>query len=73
MAKVKTNEQALKAFIKNADDISLALLRATIVSNAENILKNKEQVIADGKNSFISGELTVHYAEQVMEHLGFQK
>lgn len=72
MAKVKDNIAIFKDFLKSADPVSIAYARATLVSNAENILKNKEEVIEQGKKSIVSGELTVHYAEEVVKHLGFE-
>ena len=73
MAKIKTNEQAFKAFLKNADDFTVAVIRAKIVDYAKEILENREQVIADGDKAMISGHLYVRTAEQVVENLGFEK
>jgi hypothetical protein len=71
MAKFKTNEDRFKDFIKNGDSVLIAIARATMVHNAENIIKNQDAIREEQKDSMFSPDLIIKSAEEVVKYLGF--
>ena len=64
-----TNDKLLINFVKKADPVFLAFAVATLVSDAEKILKNEAQVREDYKNSMIHPNLIITNAKTVIEFL----
>jgi hypothetical protein len=70
MAKWKTNEQKLRALIKNADSTTLALVVATLTTQSDNILKDETAYREKNAKSFIHPSLMIEMAKKINVYLG---
>ena len=71
--KQKTNRQLLNQLIKESSDIELALIRERLWSAADEVVKNKEQITIDMKNSIIHPSLYIGTMQSVIDIIGYHE
>lgn len=67
----KTNRQTLIKAIKELSDIDLAFFRSQMLESCDEILNNKDQVIAEMKNNFVSPHLFIECMENIKSKIDF--
>jgi hypothetical protein len=69
--KPKTNRQLFLQLIDEASDVELALIRERLWSAADEVVKNKEEVSEQMKNSIIHPSLYIGAMELVIQVIGY--
>jgi hypothetical protein len=69
--KNKTNRQILVKAIKELSDIDLAFFRERMLRSCDEILSNKDEVIEEMKNDFISPHLFIECMGNIKSKIDF--
>jgi hypothetical protein len=72
MAKVKTNEQALKTLLKNIDDMDMVIIRTYLLEKADSVLNDEAGIREAYKNHILHPNLIIQNAQRIKENLGFE-
>jgi len=70
MKKQKTNKQVLLDFIKNADDVTLAILRERILTATD--IQDEEGLRDSMKGSFIAPDLFINECKKIFKAVDFE-
>jgi len=71
--KQKTNRQLLTQLIKESSDVELALIRERLWTAADEVVKNKEEVMVQMKNSIIHPSLYIGAMQNVIQIIGYHE
>jgi hypothetical protein len=71
--KLKTNKQLLIQLVNESNDIELAMIRERLWNVADEVIKNREQVTEQMKNSIIHPSLYIGTMEKVIQIIGYQE
>ena len=69
--KPKTNRQLLTQLINESNDIDLVLIRERLWTAADEVIKNKEEVTEQMKNSIIHPRIYIETMEKVIRVIGY--
>lgn len=69
---ILSNRKVLSNAIKELDEMDLVFLREILVSRCEEVLNNKEQVMADLQFNFISPQLYIDSMENILNKIKFE-
>jgi hypothetical protein len=69
MKKIKTNRQVLLDLIKNADDMTLAILRERILTATD--IQDENELRESMKSSFMSPDLFINECKKIFKAVDF--